>query len=240
MPCEGRRVTRAVARVHPYISAAARRAARNAAALVSHAIACVRSGADEEFDECSDSADSDHDMESEKNMDSDQDMDSDSDMKSNADMDSNDDNSDINVDSDGNTQVSDEDDYESEMDTDHESIPDMIASHAFESPSSPSSPTPSPPPRFACRRCPRIYTRKITLEQHIRDRHCGTRCYWPRCGTTTTTEAELLQHPSDHQKHARGVLPTTCPWPGCGKVFGRGDTVQRCLKRHNRLARRGL
>ncbi|KAI0964739.1 hypothetical protein F4678DRAFT_455005 [Xylaria arbuscula] len=57
------------------------------------------------------------------------------------------------------------------------------------------------------------------------------------------SEAALRLHFSDHQKIAvaAGVAAETeCVWPGCGKAFSRCDTVQRCLKRHNLRARRGV
>ncbi|KAI0817144.1 hypothetical protein GGR55DRAFT_619222 [Xylaria sp. FL0064] len=102
-------------------------------------------------------------------------------------------------------------------------------------------PGPQPPQRFICHYCPRVYNRNAPLDQHIRDRHCGTRCYFPGCGRSFSTEDGLLGHFRDHQRQgaAQSLLQTQCPWPGCGKVCSRRDSVQRCIKRHNRSVPRG-
>ncbi|KAK5634155.1 hypothetical protein RRF57_009869 [Xylaria bambusicola] len=103
-------------------------------------------------------------------------------------------------------------------------------------------PTPEPT-QFVCRRCGKVFMKNSVLKRHVEDRHCGTRCYFPGCGSTTATEHALLIHLTVHQKEAveqQGLDDTVCPWPGCGKTFSRYDTVLRCLKRHTLTAPRGI
>ncbi|KAI0182419.1 hypothetical protein EV127DRAFT_415124 [Xylaria flabelliformis] len=87
-----------------------------------------------------------------------------------------------------------------------------------------------------CSYCDRQFSSVVIRHQHEHDKHIGTTCHWPGCGTVTNTDDELHQHFRDHHRDAieQGVDKNTCPWPNCGKVFSRADTVQRCLKRHNR------
>ncbi|KAI0863806.1 hypothetical protein F4860DRAFT_511696 [Xylaria cubensis] len=87
-----------------------------------------------------------------------------------------------------------------------------------------------------CSYCDRQFSSVVVQHQHEHDKHIGTTCHWPGCGTVTNTDDELHQHFRDHHRDAieQGVDKNTCPWPDCGKVFSRADTVQRCIKRHNR------
>ncbi|KAI0538120.1 hypothetical protein GGR58DRAFT_469557 [Xylaria digitata] len=106
----------------------------------------------------------------------------------------------------------------------------------------PESEPESEPELFPCRRCDRVYTKECNLKQHIYDRHVGTRCYWPHCGTTTHTELELIEHLKQHQAEAikQGTKKEDCPWPDCGKGFTRIDTARRCVKKHIIRAPRGI
>ncbi|KAI1352349.1 hypothetical protein F5Y01DRAFT_313823 [Xylaria sp. FL0043] len=138
---------------------------------------------------------------------------------------------------------------DSEQDADNESgivqsAPTPTGSVTPPGPTASRTPTPAAPQRrqrFACQYCPRAYSSNGPLDRHIQDRHCGTRCYFPGCGRNVSTEDGLLEHFRDHQKRsaAQGFLETECPWPNCGKAYSRRDTVQRCIKRHNREARGG-
>ncbi|KAI0103217.1 hypothetical protein GGR51DRAFT_573393 [Nemania sp. FL0031] len=99
------------------------------------------------------------------------------------------------------------------------------------------------PALFTCRHCGSSSCQtKSALEQHIKDRHIGTWCYWPGCGFTTNAESGLIKHFIEHQRQAigAGVAREKCPWPNCPKTYSRQDTVQRCIKRHNREAPRGI
>ncbi|KAI0432061.1 hypothetical protein F5Y09DRAFT_354268 [Xylaria sp. FL1042] len=156
------------------------------------------------------------------------------------------------------TQANDDD--SDGQDTEHESAPNLSSRTPNRSSSSSLSslssltPTPSPAPetgsgsgsgsssQFSCRYCSRTYDRQAPLTQHIEDRHCGTRCYFPGCGEKFETEGGLLKHFRDHQKEGLdiGLSEVTCPWPECGIEYSRRDTVQRCIKRHNRQAPRGV
>ncbi|KAI0396736.1 hypothetical protein F5Y17DRAFT_78839 [Xylariaceae sp. FL0594] len=106
------------------------------------------------------------------------------------------------------------------------------------SPSQPSAAT------LTCRRCGKMYARQAALTCHMQDTHVGRMCYWPGCrGGILTSEAQLLEHFLNHQRQAIAagtVAPVECPWPGCGKTHTRRDTVQRCIKAHNRAAPRGV
>ncbi|KAI0103220.1 hypothetical protein GGR51DRAFT_561904 [Nemania sp. FL0031] len=95
--------------------------------------------------------------------------------------------------------------------------------------------------RFVCQFCNKLYTKKAVMNQHVMDRHVGKRCHWPGCGFTAATEPGLLQHFHKHQRDAvaQGVPKKKCPWPNCPKTYSRGDSVQRCVKRHNMEAARG-
>ncbi|KAI0907557.1 hypothetical protein F4823DRAFT_549818 [Ustulina deusta] len=108
-------------------------------------------------------------------------------------------------------------------------------------PAAVSSRTPSPLTPFVCQDCGRTYNTLGPLKQHMDDRHCGTRCYFPGCTITTHTEEQLLFHFRDHQQEGidDGMSTLACPWPGCSKSFSRTDTVQRCIKKHNRRAHAG-
>ncbi|KAI1132399.1 hypothetical protein F5Y10DRAFT_261107 [Nemania abortiva] len=90
-------------------------------------------------------------------------------------------------------------------------------------------------PIFTCRLCRKRYAKNNSLSLHFADRHVGTRCHWPGCGFRSVGETGLLHHFQQHQRDAieNGVARETCPWPACGKTFSRGDSVQRCIKRHN-------
>lgn len=108
-----------------------------------------------------------------------------------------------------------------------------------------STPTPQAAAQARQLRCWHCVTSKNYKEQyaltlHIRDRHVGRVCHWPQCGTTTNSEEELLAHFSQHQKDAiaGGLESVVCPWPNCAKRLSRRDSVQRCIKRHNRAAAR--
>ncbi|KAJ8123651.1 hypothetical protein O1611_g9542 [Lasiodiplodia mahajangana] len=92
-----------------------------------------------------------------------------------------------------------------------------------------------PATRYPCPSCKKLYKKKSVVATHVLDRHVGTKCYWPGCGFTTATEAELCRHFCKHQRDAveKGVAGKKCPWPDCPKTFSRGDSVQRCVKRHN-------
>ncbi|KAI0876015.1 hypothetical protein GGS24DRAFT_514698 [Hypoxylon argillaceum] len=99
------------------------------------------------------------------------------------------------------------------------------------------------PHGLECHHCGKPYENKRALGTHIRDRHVGRICYWPGCGYTAATEWDLTDHFHEHQREAIrfGIDKKRCPWPGCTRalVHTRSDTVQRCIKRHNRLAPRG-
>ncbi|KAI1815365.1 hypothetical protein GGS20DRAFT_342129 [Poronia punctata] len=95
---------------------------------------------------------------------------------------------------------------------------------------------------LACRRCGRRYRKRAALSTHMSDAHNGRMCYWAGCGGVSATEADLHAHFRMHQQDAvaAGQSRTACPWPGCDKSFSRGDSVLRCIKRHNRDAPRGV
>ncbi|KAI0456500.1 hypothetical protein F5B21DRAFT_522664 [Xylaria acuta] len=92
------------------------------------------------------------------------------------------------------------------------------------------------PALILCLYCDREFNSMTARRRHELDRHVGTICRWPGCGTVTATEDELIQHFLDHQRDAvaQGWDKQNCPWPNCGKAFSRGHSVQRCFKRHNR------
>jgi hypothetical protein len=93
----------------------------------------------------------------------------------------------------------------------------------------------TPSNSFPCNACEKVFTNKRTLKTHVSDRHVGTQCHWPGCGYTTTDELNLIHHFHEHQRDAveQGFDKKKCPWPGCPKTYSRGDSVQRCIKRHN-------
>ncbi|KAI3332036.1 hypothetical protein HD806DRAFT_529801 [Xylariaceae sp. AK1471] len=101
-------------------------------------------------------------------------------------------------------------------------------------------PSEQPAPRFRCRQCTLHYATAAVLNQHVKDIHTGTVCYWPGCAWTTSTELELRDHLKDHQKDAirAGGSSSSCHWPGCNSTFGRNNSVNRCLLTHNAAARK--
>ncbi|KAI1456991.1 hypothetical protein F4805DRAFT_458161 [Annulohypoxylon moriforme] len=88
---------------------------------------------------------------------------------------------------------------------------------------------------LTCHECGKHFKTKMTFQQHDREVHIGTRCYWPGCTFTTTTEALLNRHLHTHQgdEHVR------CKWPGCKSAFKMKESLLRHLRRHNISARRG-
>ncbi|KAI1426572.1 hypothetical protein F5Y12DRAFT_741536 [Xylaria sp. FL1777] len=132
--------------------------------------------------------------------------------------------------------------HNDEQDADHDLIrnPPLSPSRFIPISRSVSRPDYNPVRPFVCPRCPQEYEKKSNLVKHCQDRHPGTRCNFPHCGTITATEHELIAHFVLHQQlgESEGLRPEQCPWPDCGKVFSRADTVQRCIKRHNRAAHR--
>ncbi|KAI1132402.1 hypothetical protein F5Y10DRAFT_293502 [Nemania abortiva] len=94
------------------------------------------------------------------------------------------------------------------------------------------------PAVFPCDRCSKVFKDKGVLRQHRSDSHVGTRCYFPTCTFTADEELKLRNHFCEHQRDwiNRGESETRCPWPGCTKNFSRKDTVQRCIKAHNKRA----
>ncbi|KAI1746473.1 hypothetical protein F4782DRAFT_536438 [Xylaria castorea] len=74
-----------------------------------------------------------------------------------------------------------------------------------------------------CMYCDREFSSTSARHQHALDRHIGTICHWPSCGTVTDTEDELIQHFLEHQRVGieQGWEKTACAWPNCGKSFSR-------------------
>ncbi|CVK84365.1 uncharacterized protein FPRN_01929 [Fusarium proliferatum] len=96
------------------------------------------------------------------------------------------------------------------------------------------------PQQLKCPHCPKVYTKRFNLTSHLNS-HTDERPF--RCDECTKAFArlsDLTRHEETHQKRQHvciGVLRNGATW-GCGKAFGRADTLkthhkseagQRCI-----------
>ncbi|KAF5690629.1 zinc C2H2-type DNA-binding protein [Fusarium denticulatum] len=104
--------------------------------------------------------------------------------------------------------------------------------------------------QFECPHCPKVYTKKFNLTSHLQS-HTDERPF--PCGQCTKAFArlsDLVRHKETHkdkQHICRGVLRNGATW-GCGKAFGRADTLrthhksddgQRCILPFEREKKQG-
>ncbi|KAI1211422.1 uncharacterized protein F4807DRAFT_466689 [Annulohypoxylon truncatum] len=90
-------------------------------------------------------------------------------------------------------------------------------------------------PDLQCPQCNKVFKTKATYRQHSQSVHIGTKCYWPGCSLTFSSERELNKHLKEHNTLASNGDPQnmlTCNFPGCGKVCTMAEIVARHLRRH--------
>ncbi|ETI46057.1 hypothetical protein F443_09524 [Phytophthora nicotianae P1569] len=83
---------------------------------------------------------------------------------------------------------------------------------------------------FQCGECPRQFSRRYALQEHLAT-HTGEkayRCPARGCGKRFTTTSNLARH---RRLHGDELQPLACPSPGCTKTF----TTQHKLQRHVRV-----
>ncbi|OWZ21705.1 hypothetical protein PHMEG_0003696 [Phytophthora megakarya] len=93
-----------------------------------------------------------------------------------------------------------------------------------------SSKTFSPFLSFQCGECPRRFSRRYALQEHLAT-HTGEKAYvCPArgCGKRFTTTSNLARH---RRLHGDELQPLACPAPACTKTF----STQHKLERHMRV-----
>ncbi|KAI0887859.1 uncharacterized protein GGS22DRAFT_185239 [Annulohypoxylon maeteangense] len=81
---------------------------------------------------------------------------------------------------------------------------------------------------LSCNICGKDFKSKSTHLQHGREKHIGTKCYWPSCTFIASTEMELSRHLHIHQ----GGNGESCEWPKCGSSFAVKESLMRHIRRH--------
>ncbi|CAI5729302.1 unnamed protein product [Hyaloperonospora brassicae] len=84
---------------------------------------------------------------------------------------------------------------------------------------------------FQCSECPRQFTRRYALQEHLVT-HTGEkayRCPARGCGKCFTTTSNLARH---RRLHGDELQPLACPDPSCTKTFTTAHKLQRHLRVH--------
>uniref|UniRef100_M4B573 C2H2-type domain-containing protein n=1 Tax=Hyaloperonospora arabidopsidis (strain Emoy2) TaxID=559515 RepID=M4B573_HYAAE len=84
---------------------------------------------------------------------------------------------------------------------------------------------------FQCSECPRQFTRRYALQEHLVT-HTGEkayRCPARGCGKCFTTTSNLARH---RRLHGDELQPLACPVPSCSKTFTTAHKLQRHMRVH--------
>ncbi|KAG7376866.1 hypothetical protein PHYPSEUDO_012650 [Phytophthora pseudosyringae] len=84
---------------------------------------------------------------------------------------------------------------------------------------------------FQCGECPRQFSRRYALQEHLAT-HTGEKAYvCPArgCGKRFTTTSNLARH---RRLHGDELQPLACPAPACAKTFSTQHKLQRHLRVH--------